>query len=334
MIFVTGGTGILGSYLLLELVKRNEKIVAVKRKTSNTEKVFSLFKRFNQEKLYENIDWIEGDLSDYEFLQSVLNRTEIIYHCAAMVSYDERQRNALFETNVEITKILLNVALEANVKAFCHVSSIAVFDEKNDEKIITEKSEWNKELNHSSYAESKFLSEMEVWRAYQEGLNAIIVNPGIILGSTDFSQSSGTLFNIHHSAFSFATSGNAAFVDAQDVAYCMVELNEKKCFGERFIVISESKSYQEIANTLRKLYHKKPSFFISDIGLKIAVVFAKLLKFFIPKLNELNWATYEALTSKSTLSNAKVKEKLNFEFISVEKSLKENAKYFLATNKT
>lgn len=333
MVFVTGGTGILGSYLLLELAKRNEKVVAVKRKTSNTEKVFSLFKRYNQEALYENIDWIEGDLKEYEFLQSILNRTEVVYHCAAMVSYDERQRNAMFETNIEITKILLNVAQECKVKAFCFVSSVAVFDENNYKKIITEKSEWNKELNHSSYAESKFLSEMEVWRAYQEGLNAIIVNPGIILGSTDFSQSSGTLFNIHHSAFSFATSGNASFVDAKDVAFCMVELTEKKCFGERFILISQSKTYQEIANTLRKLYHKKPSFFIADIGLKIAVVLAKLLKFFIPKLNELNWATYEALTSKSTLSNTKVKEKLNFEFISVEKSLQENAEYFLATNK-
>ncbi len=329
MIFVTGGTGILGSYLLLELAKRNEKIVAVKRKTSNTEKVFSLFKRYNQEKWYQNIDWIEGDLSDYEFLEAILSKTEIVYHCAAMVSYDERQRNAIFKTNIELTKMLLNVSLENNVKAFCHVSSIAVFDEKDDEKLITEKCEWNKERNHSSYAESKFLSEMEVWRASQEGLNTIIVNPGIILGSTDFSQSSGTLFNIHHSAFSFATSGNVALIDAKDVAFCMTELMEKKCFGERFILISESKSYQEIANTLREFYHKKPSFFISDFGLKTAVFLAKVLKFFIPKLNELNWATYEALTSKSILSSAKVKEKLNVEFIPVTQSLQENAECFL-----
>jgi len=334
MIFVTGGTGILGSYLLLQLCENGNQIRALKRKSSDTNAVLELFKLYsnNAERLFKQIDWIEGSLDNIEFIDSILNDCNEIYHCAAIVSYDERKRDEIFKTNIQYTQNLVNVSLTKNIKSFCFVSSIAVLDTANNEGIIDESSEWNKEISHSSYAESKYLSEMEVWRASEEGLNVVIVNPGIILGSSHFMQSSGTIFSTHFSKNSFYTSGNAGFVDAKDTAFCMIKLMEEKQYGERFILISESKSYKEVADFLREKFNKKPSKYVPNIILKIGVYVSFILKYFIPKLNELTMANYKSITTLSKLSNQKIKKRLQFEFITVEDSLNENSTNFLKNN--
>ena len=90
MILVTGGTGLLGSHLLFDLISSGNKVRALKRKSSNLDNIKKVFGYYsdNAEKLFGKIEWINGDVLDAFSLQEAMNGVSEVYHCAAIVSFD------------------------------------------------------------------------------------------------------------------------------------------------------------------------------------------------------------------------------------------------------
>lgn len=333
MILVTGATGILGRVIVLELLKRGKTVRATKRKSSNLEEVKNSFGFYteNPDEFFNKIEWINVDFEDIYSLQKALVGVEEVYHCAAKVSFHPKDKRKMYKTNIEGTKQLLYACENSSVKKFLFVSSIAVLDGFNENGELDESSDFNPKVDHSSYAISKHFSEMEVWRASAEGLNVAIVNPGLIIGSGNWDESSGTLFKeLGENAYTF--SGGTSYVDVRDVAKISVELMENNIFGERFILISENKKYEEIANFIKQKLGKPATKIIPNGLLKVGVFLNTILGWLISPLKMANKVNVQSVTEFNKISNKKIKEKLNYEFITVEESLAFHLENYLKRN--
>lgn len=322
MVLVTGATGILGRVLVLELLKQGKSVRATKREMSNLQEVKKSWNFYTSQadEYFKKIEWVEVDFEDLDSLRIALEGIEEVYHCSAKVSFYPKDEAEMFKTNIEGTKNLLYIVEEKSVKKFLFVSSIAVFDKINEKGEIDEESGFDEKKQNSAYALSKYLSEMEVWRAYAEGMNTIIINPGVIIGSGNWGKSSGDLFpSFEKSPFSF--SGGTAYVDVRDVAKIAVILMEKEKFGERYIIISENKKYKEVADKIRQFLGKNESVILPKFWLNLGYGLNLALGWLFPYLRIISKENIKMLTEFTPISNKKIIKELNFQFISVKDSL-------------
>lgn len=333
MILVTGATGILGRVIVIELLKKGKEVRAAKRRNSNLEEVRNSFKFYteNPQDYFSKIQWIDIDFNNLDSLQTALNGVEEVYHCAAKVSFDPRDEKELYKTNIEGTKNLLYAVENSSVKKFLFVSSIAVLDGYNENGMMDENSDFNSKIDHSDYAISKHFSEMEVWRANAEGFNTVIINPGLIIGSGNWNDSSGKLIKEMSNSFTF--SGGTAYVDVRDVAKIAVELMEKNAFGERFIIVSENEKYKNISDRIRKTLGKKPAKIIPGRILDFLPYLSAVFGWIFPILKMANKTNIQAVKTDSEISNKKITELLNYQFIPVEESIGFHLKNYLSDRK-
>lgn len=247
MILVTGGTGLVGSHLLLRLTQRGKKVRANYRKPESLNTVLKVFGYYSEtpQRLWEQIDWIQADITDIGAMRPLFEGAEEVYHCAALISFDPRDYNTLVKINVEGTANIVNLCLAYGIKKLCHVSSVAALGTAPKGKAVTEATEWSG--RHASvYGRTKYQAELEVWRGAQEGLSVVIVNPGIILGPGFWDGGSGRLFTHAAKGNAYAPPGSTGFVSVHDVVRAMVQLMEADIKQQRFIVVSENKRYKEV----------------------------------------------------------------------------------------
>ncbi|MCY1661197.1 NAD-dependent epimerase/dehydratase family protein [Chryseobacterium sp. SL1] len=322
MVFVTGATGILGRVIVLELLKKGKNVRAAKRPTSNLNEVRHSYTFYteNPDDFFNRIEWVDVDFNDMYSLQEALKEVDEVYHCAAKVSFHPHDEKEMYRTNIKGTENLLYACEGSGVKKFLHVSSIAVLDNFNEKGELDEDSDFNPKLDHSAYALSKHLSEMEVWRASAEGLNVVIVNPGIIIGSGNWGNSSGDVFPTFEKN-SFTFSGGSSYVDVRDVAEISIELMEKNIFGERFIVIAENRKYAELGKQIRSKLNLKEAKILSDFQLNIGVLANTLFGWLIPALRMATRSNVKSISEMNTVSNEKIKSRLNYQFIPLSESI-------------
>ncbi len=331
MILVSGGTGMLGAYLLSKLVLNEEKVRAIKRTSSNlahVKKVFS-YTHKDYEKVFSRIEWIEADILNSESINAAMKEITKVYHCAAMVSFNPAKKYQMIDINVRGTANMVNSALSEGVEKFCHVSSIAALGESEDEQPISEETFRKPNKKHSGYSISKYRSELEVWRGVSEGLNAVIVNPSVILGAWDWENGSSGIFKKVYQGLKFYTEGGTGYVDVEDVVNIMIKLTESEISGERFIVSSENLSYKHVISLIADELNKaQPSIHAKSWILKLAVIVEALKSKLTGKEPMITRDTANSAQTVSIYSNQKIKEALNYEFISIEKSIKNIAELF------
>ena len=340
MIFVTGGTGLVGSHLLFELAKSGEKVRALKRPTSNLNQVVKTFSYYTDEaqKFFDSIEWVDGDILDYFALEELLRGVDVIYHCAAIVSFDGKDSSRMIGNNVEGTSNLINAALENGVKRICHVSSIAALGRRENGEMVNEETNWIPAKKHSAYSESKFFSEAEIWRGVEEGIDAVIVNPSIILGPGNWENSSAKFFKTVWDGMKYYTRGVTGYVDVGDVVSVMLQLmnnvNFERCKNQRYLLNAENLTYEEVFNQIADAIGKpRPSVFASDFLTAIAWRLAKVGSWLTRKPPVI---TKEIATGRNDINNydgSKIITAINFQYTPVSASIKNTAKLFLADNK-
>jgi nucleoside-diphosphate-sugar epimerase len=180
-----------------------------------------------------------------------------VYHCAAIVTYDPARKRELFNINIGGTTNVVNAALNTGVDKLLHVSSVSALGSIRTDSLINEEMHWTEETSSSNYGQSKYLSELEVWRGIGEGLNAVIVNPVIILGEGDWDAGSSQIFKSVHDEFPWYTEGANGFVDVRDVAKSMIALMKSEISSERFIICAENRSFREVFNLIANAFGKK-----------------------------------------------------------------------------
>ena len=332
MILVTGGTGLVGSHLLFDLLSKGKKVRALKRKSSNIEMVRTTFAYYSEkaDEFFNAIEWFDGDMLDPFSLENALKGIVDVYHCAALVSFSKDDHKNMQDINIEGTRNLVNACLDTDIRKFCMVSSIAALGSPEEgEDTVTENTAWSPEEKRSAYSISKFNSELEVWRGIEEGLKAVIINPSIILGPGQWDKGSSLLFSTVAKGLKYYTKGITGYVDVRDVSRSMLEFMESNIENERFILNGEDCSYEFIFKTIAKQLsipgpQKYASRKLTEIGWRIAY----LQKIFLFKQPRLTKETARAAHNVKHYSNQKIKEALGFEFIPIEKSIKDILKYY------
>lgn len=336
MILVTGGTGLVGAHLLYELANSGLRVKALRRQQSNTEWVKKIFSYYTSkaDTLFAQIEWVEGDILDYLSLEEALNGVTSIFHCAAVVSFHGDDHDMMLNNNVKGTGNLIDAAIHNGVKRFCHISSIAALGKTQDGSEITEETYWTPSKRKSGYSLSKFFSEMEVWRGIEEGLDAVIVNPSIIMGPGNWEIGSPKLFQSIWKGLKYYTKGISGFVDVRDVVKAMILLMDEQRFeqvkSQRFILNAGNLSYQDFFNKIADGLNKpRPRNFASDIKLHIAWQMAKAGSFFTGKRPVITRDTVWGTNQNNQYSGEKIIRTTGFEYRSLDSTIADIADIFL-----
>ncbi len=317
MNLITGATGLIGAHVALQLLQQNKPVTAIKRPDSDTGKTKRLFSYYtpDYQELFSRIQWVNADITDIYSILDVLDGIDTVYHCAGFVSFDNKDRVQMHKINATGTANMVNACLEKPVKAFCHVSSIATLQNPDITTNIDESVYWKSSPDASDYAISKYNGEREVWRGMEEGLRAVIVNPGLVLGPGFWEQSSGKLVSTCYKGTAFYTNGSSAAISATDTAACMIGLTEKKIFNKRFVLTAHNYTFRDLLSQLHRAFGKKePSIEAGKLMLRLGLWLDALRSSFTGKERVLTKATMHAGLAKNTFSNARITETLNYRF--------------------
>lgn len=314
MILVTGATGFLGTELIQQLSRQGLKLRALKRKTS----VVPDLLRNNKQ-----IEWVDADINDLSSLEDAFENIAQVYHCAALVSFDPKDKARLLKINIEGTSNIVNLCNHFGARLL-HVSSVAALGNAKKGALITEKDFWEYDAKAHAYAISKYEAEMEVWRGIAEGLDAVIVNPSVIIGAAAGFKGSGAIFKLVKDGLSFYTSGATGIVDVEDVAKSMISLMNSSESAERFTISAENYHYQEFFTTIANgLGVKAPAREAKAWMLGIAWRAAKLASLFTGKAAALTRDAARSSLNESLYSNEKIKNTIDIKFKPLKQSIAE-----------
>ena len=328
MNLVTGATGMLGINLMIELLSRGERVRGLKRERSDLSTVRETFAHSPQGPSFDQIEWVDGDVLDTDSLLQAMHGCEYVYHCAAIVSYHSSDRAAMYKVNIDGTVNVVNAALETAIIKLCFVSSISALGKINN-AWLNEESEWSESSYNSHYGITKNLSEMEVWRGIQEGMNAIIVNPGIIIGPGDYSRSSGSLFKKLNEGMDYYPPGGTGFIGVKDCVSMMVDLMQTDISGERFVLVAENKTMKDIFGEISEALEKpRPHKEATPFILKIAFMAEWLKEKFTGKKAVVTRETIRNSTARFYYENNKVQATLGRKFTPVSESILTTAAHF------
>lgn len=328
MILVTGGTGLVGSHLLYHLLKENDTVKAIYRKSSDRDHVKHVFSYYSAEALYEKIQWVVADITDITSLSKSFKNITHVYHCAALVSFDAADYKEMLKINIEGTANIVNLCIANHIEKLCFVSSVAAIGKSQSDSEITENNEWNVEDNNYGYAISKHGAEMEVWRCSQEGIPVVIVNPGVIIGPGFWHNGSGKLFSKVYAGLPFFTEGKTGFVGVADVVQAMLLLMKGEYMNERYILVSENISFKGILMAIAENLSKKPP--AIKIGSLASGIFWRL-EWVLSLFGRKPLLTKQAARSSQnnySYSNAKIKDKLGFEFTPMAEVIAQTSNYY------
>ncbi|MBA3706222.1 MAG: NAD-dependent epimerase/dehydratase family protein [Bacteroidetes bacterium] len=333
MILVTGGTGLVGTHLLFDLTRLGKKVRALKRSSSNIANVKKVFSYYtpHAEDLLKNIEWVNADLLDiYTLLDAMEGITEV-YHCAAIVSFDPQEEIEMMRINIEGTTNMVNAALEKGIKKFCHMSSIAALGRAEHDVLTTEETYWKSSPENSNYSISKYGAEREVWRAAEEGLNVIIVNPSLIIGGGNWQQSSSNMFSKAYKGIKFYTNGGTGLIDVRDVSTLMIKLMENPINNERFLLIARNSTFKNYFDLIHEAFgNSKPSIKVGEFLSGFAWRAEKIKSMLTGEKALITKETARSAHKLSFFSNQKILKLFpDYKFIPLEQSVKDTCKLFL-----
>ena len=258
MILVTGATGLVGSHLLLKLIEQDRVLVALYRSESKKNSTLDFLKERTKSAKVAEIIWRKGDVCNQPSLAVAFEGITHLYHCAAFISFAHYKQETLMEVNQQGTTNLVNLAIKHQLKKIAYISSIAALGSDTTSDSIDESTPWNADQDHTPYAYSKFGAELEVWRATQEGVPAVIVNPGVILGTGVEGNPLELLCNQIDNHLLFYPKGATGYVTVEDVVQVLTDLMDSEIKNERFILVAENWSYEQMLRRIALIRKKRP----------------------------------------------------------------------------
>jgi nucleoside-diphosphate-sugar epimerase len=248
-VLVTGGTGFLGAYILKNLVEKGFDVRATRRSPK--------LPSFIPEAILQKVEWVEAEVLDVVSLEEAMEDVSALIHAAAIVSFDQKDRNRMYQVNVEGTANVVNCAIESGITRMIHVSSVAALGRTTKAGMVTEERKWEENSSNTHYAISKHHAEMHVYRGFAEGLEGVMVNPSTILGYGDWNQSSCAIFKNAYKGFAWYTKGINGFVGVEEVAEATVQLLDSGLNQQRFIINADNWPFQKLFNTIADNFGKQ-----------------------------------------------------------------------------
>jgi nucleoside-diphosphate-sugar epimerase len=316
MILVTGAAGLLGKELIEQLLLSGKQVRAIYNKTRLAGMQ------------HQNLQQLQCDILDVVGLEEAMKDIVQVYHCAAIVTFNPRLKHEMFKVNIEGTANVVNAALDAGVQKMVYVSSVAALGRIRENEPVNETMNWTEETSNSAYGQSKYLAEMQVWRGIGEGLNAVMVNPVIILGPGDWNSGSSKIFKSIYEEFPWYANGSTGFVDVRDVVKAMMELMNSDITAERFIISAENRTYADVFKLIAKAFCKKPPYReVTPVIAKIVWRLEAIKSFFTGKDPLVTKETATTALAKVNFDNSKLKRFLpGFTYRKIEESISDTCR--------
>jgi len=324
MILVTGGTGLVGSHLLYHLLLKNDSVKAIHQHSSDLLAVKNVFGYYTSDvdTLFNRIVWVEAGLNDIPELEIVFTDITHVYHCAAFISFDPKDYKKMRKINIDGTTNIVDLCILNSVEKLCFVSSVATLERDIKKNFIDESENWENTKDKSGYAITKYGAENEVWRASQEGVDMVIVNPGVILGSGFWNKGSSALFSKVKNGFPFYTEGVTGFVDVIDVVQIMQKLMLSEIVNERFILVSENISYKDLFFQIAdNLNVKRPTIKVSKTLSEIIWRLDKVKSTIFRSSPVITKYSSRSSLSKKIYSSQKIIDIMDIEFNKIDKTI-------------
>lgn len=321
---ITGANGFLGVHIIHHLLCNGHNVLAISRpgaSSSEFERVAQSYDFSAEEN--DQLTWCYCELYDVDGLQEIFTKADYVMQLAGTISYLQRDYEKMLLVNQEYTANVVNACLGSDIKKLLYCSSIAAITKTNNGDTVREDIEWNNEVAHSNYGYTKHLGEYELWRGREEGLATVVINPGIILGYGDWSKGSNKLFENATNEFPFYSNGMTGWVGVKDVARIAEKLCLSDIVGERFVVVSENKSFRDIAFSMADAMGKKPPR-IEIKGWLYKLAYAVVsVKELLGLRGILSKETVRASVAVNYFDNSKVRAALGFEFQRMDEVVKE-----------
>jgi dihydroflavonol-4-reductase len=306
MVFLTGITGLVGSFVARELLAKGFKIRALRRANSDLSWLADL---------NSQIEWREGDVLDIASLEAGIQGCEYVIHCAAIVSFAPKDRQMMYKVNVEGTQNVVNVCLDYKPRKLLFISSVAALGRSKESQVLSEANKWIESDLNSNYAKTKHLAEMEVWRASAEGLPVVILNPSVVLGPSDWHKTSTRIFKYVWDEKMFYSKGTMNYVDVRDVAALAHQLLVKDIVNERFIINAGKTTFEECFELIAQSFQKrKPKYAINAWIAEIAWRFFAFTSAITGKAPLVTKETARIAQTSFYYANDKIIQTLNYQF--------------------
>lgn len=344
LVLITGCTGLLGTHVAQKFVSEGYRVRGLRR--TNSAQTLPMENT-------SSIEWVNGDILDIPSLEAAVDSVDVVVHAAALVFFSPGEKNRLYEVNVEGTANVVNVCLKHGTKKFCHVSSVAALGRSaaaiaatkekatsgfQSEIVVDEEAKWEDSPYNSHYAQSKYLAELEVWRGMAEGLNAVVVNPSLILGAGDWNRSSSRVFRYVWQEKPFYTDGQVNWVDVRDVAEIIFLLLEAEVWAKRFILSAGNTSFQHLFYDIADCFHKKrPRIRVSASAAQILWRLEWIRSQLTRKTPLITRETAQVAALSLRYDSEKIRRELRFDFRSISDTIQwccENYQKQLAMNLT
>jgi len=259
---------------------------------------------------------------------------DAVIHAAAKVSFDPGDREVVLQENIEGTANLVDLALEMKIARFCQVSSVAALGNQDQGVAVNADFSWKTDRKRSAYSESKFQSEMEVWRGIQEGLQPVIVNPSVILGPGNWHNSSPRLFQTVSKGMKFYTSGGTGFVDVRDVSRAIIQLLSstewENLKNQRFVLSAENISYRDLFGQIAvALQQPQPTVFANRLLLQLGWRGSRLVSLLTGKQPTLTRETARSAARTTLYDGSKITRTIDFAYTPIDRTIQEIGKIFL-----
>lgn len=324
-VLITGATGFLGSYILRLLLKKGYAVRAIRRASSPMALV---------QDLEHQVEWVEGDITDLPFLEEAMKDIQHVYHAAAMVSFHSKDKDSMMLINGNGTENVVNACLSNDVEKLLHVSSIAALGRKENQTKLDESAQWENSKLNSDYAISKFKAECEVWRGVQEGLDAVIINPTLIMGAGFWHLGTAKLFKQADKGLMFYPKGGNGFVDVRDVAALSIRLLESDISGERFIVNAENHFFKYAFDLMAKSFAKKgPRIKAANWAIELMWRAESLRSTLLGIEPDVTEELARGLQTFFQYDNKKLLQKLDYTYRTLEETVNETAEIYLNCKK-
>jgi len=326
MILVTGATGFLGSFICRKLLEENRPFIALKRKDSR----LNLLKDVK-----DQITWLDGDVTEADSLESIIEQVDTIIHTAAIVSFHSSDKERMTKINVEGTKNIINLCLKNDVKNFIHISSVAALGRTKPSGKIDETNKWQNSKWNSNYGESKYHAELEVWRGIIEGLNAVILNPSVILGPGDWDRSSSAIFKYIWDEKKIYTDGLINYVDVRDVSDAVIYLlDHPEKYGERYIVNAGNTTFKDLFDKVADKFNKKaPSVKATPFLVKLGLLVESVKYILTGKKPLITRETARVGNSRIYFDNSKIIKELNLTFAPLSETIDWTCAHYMNNKK-
>ncbi len=329
-VFITGATGLVGSHIACYLLKKGYSVRALRRSSSSLKTIEAVFACYDATALFNQIEWVEGDTTDYYSIEDNLEGIDMVYHAAALISYWPREFARMEKINVEGTANVVNACLYKGVKKLAFVSSAAALGHDVHTIKYDENTPWKQSPMVTHYGMSKYNAEREVWRGAEEGLDVIIVNPVVVIGPGDWTKGSSEIITSIDKGLKFYSERITGFVDARDVAEATIQLMESDIKNERYVLCAENVVWKDIfAQIANALGKKAPSIKAPEGPLvNVVILLEKIKSALTGKRPFLTKDSVKNAQVDQEFISDKIKKQLGYTFIPVEESVKHAVKAY------